>query len=86
MTKPELILKAIMAPGEPVVAFVENYIRLVPDHEIDTFRAVVEMKGYKKNDINLYVEVFKSKLQSIAAAAASVPAASNGGLKSTSPS
>lgn len=79
MTKPELILKAIMAPGEPVVAFVENYIRLVPDHEIDTFRAVVEMKGYKKNDINLYVEVFKSKLQSIAAAASATTVTSGGG-------
>ena len=84
MTKPELILKAIMAPGEPVVAFVENYIRLVPDHEIDTFRAVVEMKGYKKNDIHLYVEVFKSKLQSVAAAAAAA-VSTTPGTKSPSP-
>lgn len=66
MTKAELILKSIMAPGEPTVAFVENYIRLLPDPDLDTFRMVLEMKGFKKNDLYLYVEVYKSKLASAA--------------------
>ena len=83
MTKAELILKAIMTPGEPVVAFVENYIRLVPDHDLDTFRMVIEMKGFKKSDINLYVEVFKSKLSQQAAAAAKAAAAAAAANTST---
>ena len=62
MSRTELILKSIMAPGEPVVAFVENYLRLLPDQDLDTFRLVLEMKGYKKNDLNIYVEVYKTKL------------------------
>jgi hypothetical protein len=67
MTRVELILKSIMAPGEPIVAFVENYLRLLPDQDMDTFKQVLEMKGYKKNDMNFYVEVYKSKLASVAA-------------------
>ncbi len=62
MSKVELILKSVMAPGEPITTFVDNYLRLLPEQDIDTFRLVVEMKGYKKNDVNLYVEVYKSKL------------------------
>ncbi len=67
MTRVELILKSIMAPGEPIVAFVENYLRLLPEQDLDTFKMVLEMKGYKKNDMNFYVEVYKSKLAAVAA-------------------
>lgn len=70
MSRAELILKSLMTPGEPVVAFVENYLRLNPDQDIETFKAVVEMKGYKKNDLNFYMEVYKSKVSAVAAAAA----------------
>jgi hypothetical protein len=70
MTRAELILKSVMSPGEPITAFVENYLRLITDHDMETFRMVVEMKGYKKNDINHYLEVFKNKINSAAAAAA----------------
>jgi hypothetical protein len=56
-----------MAPGEPIVAFVENYLRLLPEQDLDTFKMVLEMKGYKKNDMNFYVEVYKSKLAAVAA-------------------
>ena len=64
MTRAELILKSVMSHGEPVTAFVENYLRLITDHDLETFRLVVEMKGYKKNDLNIYIEVFKSKINS----------------------
>jgi hypothetical protein len=77
MTRAELILKSVMSPGEPVTAFVENYLRLVTDHDVDTFRLVVEMKGYKKNDLNIYIEVFKSKLNAAAAAASAQHQISN---------
>ena len=70
MTRAELILKSVMSPGEPITAFVENYLRLITDHDMETFRMVVEMKGYKKNDINHYLEVFKNKINSAAEAAA----------------
>ncbi len=65
MTRAELILKSVMAPGEPQSAFVENFIRLNPDRDLETFRMVVEMKGYKKNDLNNFVEIYKSKIASM---------------------
>jgi vacuolar protein sorting-associated protein 53 len=62
MTRAELILKSIMASTESPQAFVENYLRLVTDHELDTFRAVIELKGLKKNEINIFLEIFKNKI------------------------
>lgn len=62
MTKAELILKSIMAATESPQAFVENYLRLITDHEVDTFKSVLEMKGMKKNEISLFVDIFKSKI------------------------
>ena len=62
MTKAELILKSIMAATDSPQAFVENYLRLITDHEVDTFKSVLEMKGLKKNEISLFVDIFKSKI------------------------
>lgn len=62
MGRAEMILKSVMTPGEPIVAFVENYLRLVGDTDPEAFRSVVEMKGYKKNDLAFYMEIFKSKV------------------------
>jgi len=53
-----------MAPGEPQQAFIENFLRLNPDRDLETFRMVLEMKGYKKNELNSFLELFKSKLTS----------------------
>lgn len=65
MTRTELILKSVMAPAEPQSAFVENYIRLNPDRDIETFRMVVEMKGFKKQELNSFLEVFRNKSNSV---------------------
>lgn len=65
MTRTELVLKSVMAPSEPQQAFVENYMRLNPDRDLETFRMVVEMKGYKKNELNSFLEIFKNKLASM---------------------
>lgn len=66
MTKAEMILKSIMAAADSPQAFVDNYLRLVTDHEVETFRSVVEMKGLKKNEVNLFLDIFKQKLASAA--------------------
>jgi hypothetical protein len=68
MTRAELILKCVMAPGEPANAFVENYLRLINDHDVETFRQVVEMKGYKKSDTQYYIEIFRRKISEVKAA------------------
>lgn len=62
MSRAEMILKSLMTPGEPIVAFVENYLRLVGDTDQEAFKSIVEMKGYKKNDLVIYMDIFKSKV------------------------
>jgi len=57
-----------MAPGEPANAFVENYLRLINDHDVETFRQVVEMKGFKKSDTQYYIEIFRRKISEVKAA------------------
>ena len=76
MTRAELILKCVMAPGEPANAFVENYLRLISDHDVETFRQVVEMKGYKKSDTQYYIEIFRRKISEASSAAAAAVASS----------
>mgnify|MGYP001810872134 CR=1 FL=1 len=65
MARAELLLKSVMAPGEPAQAFVENYLRLIVDHDLEQFKMILEMKGFKKNEFNNYIEIFKSKLASL---------------------
>ena len=67
MTRAELILKSVMPPGEPAQTFVENYLRLITDHDLETFRMVLEMKGFKKNELNNFIEIFRAKLSTLPA-------------------
>ena len=63
MSKAELILKCVMSPAEPAKAFVDNYIRLMADYDINTFKMTIEMKGInKKSDVNNLIEMFKSRI------------------------
>lgn len=58
MTKAELILKAFMSPSEPKM-FTEQYLKLLPDCQLSEFYKVLEMKGLKKNEQNIYVDEFR---------------------------
>uniref|UniRef100_A0A669Q1V3 Vacuolar protein sorting-associated protein 53 homolog n=1 Tax=Phasianus colchicus TaxID=9054 RepID=A0A669Q1V3_PHACC len=44
MTRAEMILKVVMAPHEPPVVFVDNYIKLLADCSTDTFQKILDMK------------------------------------------
>ena len=44
MTKAEMVLKVVMSPHEPNVGFIDNYIRLLPDSDINEFQKTLEMK------------------------------------------
>ncbi len=66
MSRAELILKCVMTPCEPIQGFVDNYIKLLADNDINTFRMMIEMKGYtKRADLNNFLDVFKLKVQSL---------------------
>lgn len=77
MTRAELLLKSVMAPGEPALAFVENYLRLITDHDLDTFKMILEMKGFKKNEFYNYIDIFRSKLATLPQQQQQSPASSS---------
>ena len=61
MTKAEMILKVVMSPHEPVHAFVDNYIKLLPESDLTEFQKVLEMKGLKRNDQSAMTDIYRVK-------------------------
>lgn len=65
ITRAEMILKCIMSPLEPMKSFIDNYIKLINDYNLDTFKKILEMKGInKKTELNLFIDLFKSEISS----------------------
>jgi hypothetical protein len=65
MSRAELLLKCVMVNAEPIQAFVDNYIKLMNDYDINTFRMLLEMKGItRRSDSNNFIEIFKTKIPS----------------------
>ncbi|XP_033106959.1 vacuolar protein sorting-associated protein 53 homolog [Anneissia japonica] len=64
MTKAEMILKVVMSPADPSQAFVDNYLKLLDDTDTSNFQKVLEMKGLKRGDQNIMLELFKTRLPS----------------------
>ncbi|KAM9811960.1 vacuolar protein sorting-associated protein 53 homolog isoform 1-T1 [Syngnathus typhle] len=62
MTRAEMILKVVMAPHEPPVVFVDNYIKLLADGNPETFQKILEMKGLKRGEQSSMLELFRQRL------------------------
>ncbi|BFZ18354.1 hypothetical protein BsWGS_21393 [Bradybaena similaris] len=62
MTKAEMILKVVMSPQHPPQGFVDNFIRLLPDSDINDFQKVLEMKGVRRGDQSSLVEMFRARV------------------------
>ncbi|KAL2096130.1 hypothetical protein ACEWY4_008278 [Coilia grayii] len=62
MTRAEMILKVIMAPHEPSVVFVDNYIKLLADGNPETFQKILDMKGLKRSEQSSMIELFRQRL------------------------
>ncbi|XP_063809943.1 vacuolar protein sorting-associated protein 53 homolog [Pseudophryne corroboree] len=62
MTRAEMILKVVMAPHEPSVVFVDNYIKLLADCNTETFQKILEMKGLKRSEQSSMLELFRQRL------------------------
>ncbi|EPZ34552.1 hypothetical protein ROZALSC1DRAFT_26786 [Rozella allomycis CSF55] len=61
VAKIESLLKSVMTPAEPVDGLVENYILLNPDSTINQFQKVLELKGIKKIEQQLILDIFSKK-------------------------
>ncbi|XP_016128143.1 vacuolar protein sorting-associated protein 53 homolog isoform X1 [Sinocyclocheilus grahami] len=62
MTRAEMILKVVMAPHEPSVVFVDNYIKLLADSNPETFQKILDMKGLKRSEQGTMLELFRQRL------------------------
>lgn len=62
MTRAEMILKVVMAPHEPLVVFVDNYIKLLSDCNTETFQKILDMKGLKRSEQSSMLELFRQRL------------------------
>ncbi|XP_058532648.1 vacuolar protein sorting-associated protein 53 homolog isoform X2 [Ochotona princeps] len=62
MTRAEMILKVVMAPHEPPVVFVDNYIKLLTDCNTETFQKILDMKGLKRSEQSSMLELFRQRL------------------------
>lgn len=62
MTRAEMILKVVMAPHEPSVVFVDNYIKLLTDCNTETFQKILDMKGLKRSEQSGMLELFRQRL------------------------
>jgi len=59
MTRAEMILKVVMSPLEPARAFVEQYVRLVQDTDSAELSKLLDMKGVKRSDHSLFLELYR---------------------------
>ncbi|KAM9209805.1 vacuolar protein sorting-associated protein 53 homolog [Dugong dugon] len=62
MTRAEMILKVVMAPHEPPVVFVDNYIKLLTDCNTETFQKILDMKGLKRSEQSSMLELCRQRL------------------------
>ena len=61
MTKAEMILKVVLVPHERVDAFIESYIKLLPDSDNNEFQKILDMKGVKRAESTQLLEAFKNR-------------------------
>ncbi|KAK3083798.1 hypothetical protein FSP39_003324, partial [Pinctada imbricata] len=62
MTKAEMILKVVMSPNEPPQGFVDSYIRLLSDSDINEFQKVLEMKGLRRSEQSNILEIYRARI------------------------
>jgi hypothetical protein len=62
VSKVEAILKTVMSPTEPLEAYVENYLLLVADKNLNNFTKLLELKGIRKPDQGPLVDMFHKRI------------------------
>ncbi|XP_074640960.1 vacuolar protein sorting-associated protein 53 homolog [Tubulanus polymorphus] len=62
MTRAEMILKVVMSPSDPPQSFVDNFLKLLADRDISDFQKVLDMKGLKRSEQNMMIEIFRTRI------------------------
>lgn len=59
MTKAEMIIKTVMQSTTPAQAFIEHYLKLLPESSQIEFNKIMDMKGLRRSDSTYLLELYK---------------------------
>lgn len=59
MTKAEMIIKIVMQSVAPAQAFIEHYMKLLPESSFVEFNKIMDMKGLRRSDSAYLIELYK---------------------------
>lgn len=62
MQKAEMLLKCILSPLDPPDALVDNYLLIYADNNLANFMRVLELKGIKKAEQQVFIDLFSKHL------------------------
>lgn len=60
MTRAEMILKVVMDASDTNAKYVAHYTRLLPDSDPSEFQKILDMKGVRRSDQQLLVDLFRA--------------------------
>nr|SVE77464.1 EOG090X024P [Daphnia lumholtzi]SVE78094.1 EOG090X024P [Daphnia lumholtzi] len=61
MTRAEMILKVVMDASDTNAKYVAHYIRLLPESEPSEFQKILDMKGVRRSEQQILVEIYRSQ-------------------------
>ncbi len=61
MTRAEMILKVVMDASDTNAKYVAHYTRLLPDSDPSEFQKILDMKGVRRSDQQLLVDLFRAQ-------------------------
>lgn len=59
MTRAEMILKVVMDASDTNSKYVAHYTRLLPDSDPSEFQKILDMKGIRRSDQQLLVDLYR---------------------------
>ncbi|XP_074604263.1 vacuolar protein sorting 53 [Brevipalpus obovatus] len=59
MTKAEMILKVVLVPHRDVGHYIESYMKLLPDSNVEEFQKILEMKGVRRPESNMLIDAYR---------------------------
>lgn len=61
MTRAEMILKVVMDASDTNAKYVAHYMRLLPDSDPAEFQKILDMKGVRRSDQQLLVDLYRAQ-------------------------
>lgn len=60
MTRAEMILKVVMDASDTNAKYVAHYTRLLPESDPSEFQKILDMKGVRRSDQQLLIDIYRA--------------------------